>query len=78
MLRDSATPVGQGLTLGMADILQSKQVLALVSGTNKRGVMEKFLCRQITPWLPASFLWLHGNVDFLCDAAAMEGLEAPS
>ncbi len=78
MLRDCATPVSHGLTLDMTDILQSTHVLALVSGAHKRSVMEKFLCRQITPRLPASFLWLHGNVDFLCDAAAMEGLEAPS
>ncbi|MFP6690838.1 MAG: hypothetical protein VCD31_16215 [Alphaproteobacteria bacterium] len=40
--------------------------------------MDKFLNLRITPQFPASFLWLHGNIDFLCDAAAMQGLEAPS
>ncbi len=78
MLRGRAEPPSFGLTLGMADILHSKQLLVLVSGAHKLHAMELFLSRQITPQFPASFLWLHGNVDFLCDAAAMKGLEAPS
>ncbi len=78
MLRGRAEPPSLGLTLGMADILHSKQLLVLVSGARKRHAMEQFLRRQITPQFPASFLWLHGNIDFLCDAAAMTGLEAPS
>ena len=77
MLRDHATPPSHGLTLGMAAILQSKHLLVLVSGAHKRHAMEKFLSRRITPQFPASFLWLHGNIDFLCDATAMAGLEAP-
>ena len=62
----------------MAATLQSKHVLVLVSGTHKRDAMDKFLSRRITPQFSASFLWQHGNIDFLCDAAAMQGLEAPS
>jgi len=61
----------------MADIFQSKHILALVSGARKRDVMKQLLRHEITPLFPASFLWLHGNVDFLCDQAAMAGLEAP-
>ena len=78
MLRGRATPPSYGLTLGMADILHTKQLLVLISGAHKRRVMEIFLRRQITPQFPASFLWLHGNIDFLCDSAAMAGLEAPA
>ena len=78
MLDGRAAPPSHGLTLGMAAILQSKHLLVLVSGAHKRDAMSKFLSRRITPHFPASFLWLHGNVDFLCDAAAMDGLEAPS
>ena len=78
MLQGRAAPPSHGLTLGMAGILQSKHLLVLVSGAHKRDATEKFLSRRITPHFPASFLWLHGNIDFLCDAAAMDGLEAPS
>lgn len=78
MLREHATPPSHGLTLGMAAILQSKHLLVLVSGAHKLDAMKTFLSRRITPHFPASFLWLHGNVDLLCDAAAMAGLEAPS
>jgi galactosamine-6-phosphate isomerase len=77
MLDGRGTPLSHGLTLGMADILRSRQLLVLVSGEQKRDVMEKLLSRKVTPQFPASFLWLHGNVDFVCDKAAMAGLEAP-
>ena len=78
MLRGRGQPPSHGLTLGMAATLQSKHVLVLVSGAHKRDAMDKFLSRRITPQFSASFLWQHGNIDFLCDAAAMQGLEAPS
>ncbi len=78
MLDGRGTPLSHGLTLGMADILRSRQILVLVSGEQKREVMEKLLSRKVTPQFPASFLWLHKNVVFLCDEAAMAGLEAPS
>lgn len=54
-----------GLTLGMTNILQSKKILMLISGKNKQAIIEKFLTKQITTSLPASFLWLHNNVECL-------------
>lgn len=78
MLAGNTAPPRHGLTLGMAGILQAKRILTLVSGSHKRDAMQRFLTRQITPAFPASFLWLHGNVDFLADADAMAGLEAPA
>ena len=77
MLAGRDASLSHGLTIGMADILQSNHILALVSGARKRDVMKQLLRHEITPLFPASFLWLHGNVDFLCDQAAMAGLEAP-
>ncbi|MDA0231108.1 MAG: 6-phosphogluconolactonase [Proteobacteria bacterium] len=76
MLGGHKRPPSHGLTLGMAAILQSHHLLVLISGAHKRDAMEKFLSRRITPQFPASLLWLHGNIDFLCDSAAMAGLEA--
>ena len=73
MVRDSRVPVKFGLTLGMADILQSKQVLLLVNGRHKRDPLRRLLDdRTVTPRFPASFLWLHPDVTCLCDAEAAE------
>jgi len=54
-----------GLTLGMADILQSKMILLLINGSLKTEIIRKFLSKQITSFVPASFLWLHQNVTCL-------------
>lgn len=51
-----------GLTLGMADIMQSKMILMLISGPQKINIVNDFLSKKITTLLPASFLWLHSNV----------------
>ena len=78
MLEGSARAPSEGLTLGMAGILQARHILVLVAGGHKLHAMEKFLTHRVTAAFPASFLWLHGNCDFLCDGAAMAGLEAPA
>ncbi len=51
-----------GLTLGMADILNSKKILMLISGSKKKEIVKQFLSQKVTTNLPASFLWLHPNV----------------
>ena len=57
-----------GLTLGMADILQSKKIIILLTGAKKKRVVKKLLSKQITTKLPASFLWLHNQVECYIDA----------
>lgn len=59
-----------GLTLGMADLLQSRHVLLLVTGAAKRVPLGRLINGQITTEFPASLLQLHPNVILLCDAAA--------
>ncbi|MBC8005984.1 MAG: galactosamine-6-phosphate isomerase [Verrucomicrobia bacterium] len=61
-----------GLTLGMADILQSRMIVMLISGSQKRNIVKKFLSEKITTLVPASFLWLHPRVICLVDQDAME------
>ena len=56
-----------GLTLGMADILHSKMILILINGSKKTEIVRKFLAKQITSFVPASFLWLHPNVTCLIE-----------
>jgi galactosamine-6-phosphate isomerase len=63
-----------GLTLGMADILESRKILLLVSGPTKTAILKRTLKPQVTTQLPASFLHLHPDVTVLCDRAAAPSL----
>lgn len=62
-----------GLTLGMADILQSKTIVLLISGEHKRAITKAFLSKKITTHLPVSFLWLHPKVYCFVDEDAYGG-----
>ena len=73
MLAETAAPVCEGLTLGLGDILRARRVLLLVSGAAKRAPLAGLASRRVTPQLPASFLWLHGDAICLCDADAAAG-----
>lgn len=59
-----------GLTLGMANILRSKKILLLLTGPDKQNIISQFLVKKITTQLPASFLWLHPNVECYVDSEA--------
>jgi galactosamine-6-phosphate isomerase len=59
-----------GLTLGMADLFQSRMILLLVSGAAKRDIVQNLLSQRITTTLPASLLWLHPNAVCLFDQDA--------
>jgi galactosamine-6-phosphate isomerase len=56
-----------GLTLGMADILQSHRILLLVSGAAKREPLDRLLASPISTQFPASLLSHHASVTLLCD-----------
>ena len=60
-----------GLTVGMADILCSRQALMLVSGEAKKTAMARLLERNVSTAFPASLLWLHPNALILCDRKAI-------
>ena len=78
MLAKSKRRPGYGLTLGMAELLASREILLLVSGSKKRGPLRIWTKREITTQFPASFLWLHRNWSLLCDRDAAEGLNLNS
>jgi len=68
MIKGNGEAIKYGLTLGMADILRSKKIILLVNGTHKNAVMQKLREQKISTQLPASFLWLHADVQcFYCD-----------
>jgi galactosamine-6-phosphate isomerase len=59
-----------GLSLGIRDILLSREVLLMVSGARKRSQLRRLLRPEISPRFPASFLWLHPAVTICCDASS--------
>ena len=75
MLEVSKVRPSFGLTLGMSDLLQSKHILLLVSGSHKKDALRKLFDKEITSFFPGSFLWLHTNVTVLCDLEAAGSLE---
>jgi galactosamine-6-phosphate isomerase len=71
MISGSKKPT-YGLTLGVADIFQSKMILMLISGSKKKEVTREFLSGTITTQFPASLLWLHSNTVCIVDKDAYE------
>jgi len=67
MLDSASVQPAYGLTLGMRDILSSRKIVLLITGNHKSSVTEDLLEGKITPNIPATFLWLHENVDCLID-----------
>jgi galactosamine-6-phosphate isomerase len=74
MLHDARSEPTYGLTVGMADILRSRQILLLVSGQSKAEQLRRLLDGGIITQFPASFLQLHANLTILCDADAASHL----
>lgn len=56
-----------GYTMGMAELLQVRKIIMLVSGEHKREQQEKLLHGKADPQFPASFLCLHPDVDLYTD-----------
>lgn len=69
----TATPT-HGLTLGMADILLSRQIVLVVNGANKTEGAKRLLSGEITAQFPASFLWLHPDIHLFLDREAAQHL----
>ena len=70
MVKNKARSPEQGMTLGMGTILQSRQILLLVSGDHKKSILEEIKQKKVRTSLPASFLWLHQNVSCWSDRMA--------
>jgi galactosamine-6-phosphate isomerase len=70
MLAKSDVRPTYGLTLGMADLIQSRRVLLLVSGSTKREPLKRLLSGRLSTDFPASMLQVHPNVLLLCDEDA--------
>lgn len=61
-----------GLTLGMQEIMNSRQIIMLVSGREKKQVARRFLEGKISGQLPASFLREHPRTECLIDRTVLD------
>lgn len=60
------------LTMGIASILESKEILLLVSGERKAEALLKFMNGEISEDFPASALNYHQNVTVIADRDALK------
>lgn len=59
-----------GLCVGMKGIMQSKKILFLVTGKGKQDAVKRIMEGKIGTDCPASFLWMHPNVECIIDLSA--------
>lgn len=67
MLQSNSDKPSYGYTLGMADLLRSKKIIMVVNGEKKKLQLQKLLLSRIDSTFPASFLWLHADVELYTD-----------
>ena len=67
MISLEKTPPEFGVTLGIKSIMESKEILFIVTGTEKKGIYSEWLKKVATPKLPASILWKHPGVTLITD-----------
>lgn len=65
MVKNLSLKPSFGMTLGMQNIITAKKIILLIYGTGKEQAISILKKKTITTQLPASFLWLHPDVDCL-------------
>ncbi len=63
----------KAITMGIETIMESKEILMLVSGANKKEALDRLLNGEVTEDFPASILQQHDHVTVIADEAALEG-----
>jgi glucosamine-6-phosphate deaminase len=61
-----------GVTVGLKQLLASKEVWVLANGRGKAEIVKRALTGEVSTGVPASLLRRHPNCSFILDAAAAE------
>lgn len=72
--RENEVPT-KAITMGMATIMKSKEILLLISGEAKREALFKLLNRDVNADFPASILKNHPSVTIIADEAAVKDVK---
>ncbi len=59
-----------GITVGMAELMEAREVWVLVTGAHKTDILNRVLHGPVDPEAPGSFLTEHHNCVFLVDESA--------
>ncbi|MEO8399423.1 MAG: glucosamine-6-phosphate deaminase, partial [Ignavibacteriaceae bacterium] len=62
--------LSKGITLGMKNIMEAKEVILQLSGKKKSPLIKKLLETEINRVFPVSYLKEHSNVYLLVDSEA--------
>jgi len=65
------TEPAYGLCVGMQGIMQAKKIIFLITGKGKQDAIQEILERRISTYCPATFLWMHPNVECLIDMSSL-------
>ncbi|PFN79153.1 glucosamine-6-phosphate deaminase [Bacillus sp. AFS076308] len=68
----------KAITMGIATIMKSKEILLLVSGEAKKEALKRLLTENVDEKFPASVLKNHPCVTIIADKAAIAGLKVHS
>jgi glucosamine-6-phosphate deaminase len=61
----------KAITMGISTIMQSKEILLLISGNRKQEAISNLLHEEVKESFPASILKRHPNVTIIADEAAL-------
>jgi glucosamine-6-phosphate deaminase len=64
----------QAITMGVATILEAREILMLATGEHKAGIVRRAIEGEIDHHVAATFLQQHANTTVFCDAAAAADL----
>lgn len=67
----------KAMSMGISKIMESREILLLVSGEGKAEALHTLLTGEITENFPASILKNHPNVTIIADQAAIGGKKFP-
>jgi glucosamine-6-phosphate deaminase len=73
---ESGSVPTRGLTLGLANILESREVWLLVTGSAKADVLVRVVEGPVGPDVPATLLRTHPSTTLYADEAAAAKLSA--
>jgi len=66
--RDESEVPRRAITMGMKAIMKARKILLIVSGGDKRDILEKAIHGDVTPEVPASILQMHPDVTVMYSA----------
>ena len=66
----------QAVTMGVGTILSAREIVVIVTGEHKAGIVRQAIEGEVDPEVPATFLQEHPNVAFYLDSAAAAQLTA--